>query len=158
MTDSDRELWCAVLALLVADSRRPCTPGPACLRHDAIDAAGGAELIAIAELLDLEVVLERVRALPPCCGGRVVDAFRPIENLVELSSRSTENLSLEQGRTEMQDTNELLTPKAVAAALHVTPRTALRSPLPWVRLSARCFRLRADDLAQYIADHRREAA
>ncbi len=57
----------------------------------------------------------------------------------------------------MQNTTELLTPRAVAAALHVSPRTALRSRLPWVRLSARCFRLRADDLAQYIEEHRRAA-
>ena len=67
--ERERDLWCAVLAVLVADSRRPCTPGPDCLRWDAIDAAGGAELVAVAEALDLEVLLERVRRLPACCGG-----------------------------------------------------------------------------------------
>ena len=57
----------------------------------------------------------------------------------------------------MDASSTLLTPKQVAAVLGVSPRTAIRSHnLPWVRLSARCFRLRADDLAQYIEEHRAE--
>lgn len=67
--ERDRNLWLAVLRVLVEDSRRPCSPGPDCLRHDAIDAAHGAELEAVADLLGLLPVLERVRQAPPCCGA-----------------------------------------------------------------------------------------
>lgn len=55
----------------------------------------------------------------------------------------------EEGRTM----TDLMTPAEVAESLHVSKRTALRAPLPWVKLSARCYRLRAADLSAYIARH-----
>lgn len=159
MTDTpDSRLWLAVLRLLVADANRTCTPGVDCLRHDAISAAAGAELCAVADLLDLVPVLERVRALPPCCEGRAPARPHEVTNrqLGRVAALRYENpMDAENEKGATMD--ELMTPRDVAAALHVSIRTVRRSPLPWVKLTARCYRLRAADLTRYIDAHRAAA-